>query len=256
MPAPLVLCYHALSADWPAALSTTPERFRRQLELLVERGYRGVTFTDAVAGDARGERVVAVTFDDAFRSVLELGRPILDELGIPATVFVPTDFIDRDGPLRWPGIDQWLDGPYEHELAHLTWDELRELADAGWEIGAHTGSHPRLTQLDDDALASELTRSKQACERRLGRPCTSMAYPYGDVDARVVAATRAAGYRTAAALPCRLDGEDPLEWPRVGIYRSDDERRFRLKVSPLVARARRSRAWSIVDGARRRLQQR
>ena len=81
----IVLCYHALSPTWEADLSTTPERFERQLELLVRRGYRGVTFEQAVR--APHERTVAVTFDDAYRSVLELARPILDRLGLPATVF-------------------------------------------------------------------------------------------------------------------------------------------------------------------------
>ena len=162
----IVLCYHALSLGWRAELSTTPERFERQISLLVARGYRCVTFTEAVgwAGDGR---IVAVTFDDAYRSVLELARPILDRLQAPATVFVPTDSIGSPGPLRWPGIDRWLGGRHEPELTPMSWAELRSLDAAGWEIGSHTGSHPHLTQLDDDSLRAELTRSKAACEEHL-----------------------------------------------------------------------------------------
>src|SRR5204863_4990970 len=121
----IVLCYHALSHAWEADLSTTPERFERQIELLAARGYRGVTFSAAVESAARSERdrVVAVTFDDAYRSVLELARPILDRFGLPGTVFVPTDYIDATEPLRWPGIDHWHGGPDERELVPMSWAE-------------------------------------------------------------------------------------------------------------------------------------
>jgi peptidoglycan/xylan/chitin deacetylase (PgdA/CDA1 family) len=246
----IVLCYHALSPGWRADLSTTPERFERQISLLLARGYRCVTFSEAVGGAANG-RIVAVTFDDAYRSVLELARPILDRLDAPATVFVPTDPIGSPGPLRWPGIDRWLGGCHERELTPMSWAELRSLEAAGWEIGSHTGSHPHLTQLDDDSLRGELTRSKAACEEHLTRACTSLAYPYGDVDPRVVAATARAGYRAAAGLPKRLHSQDALNWPRIGIYCLDDDLRFRLKVSPAARRLRRSAAWDSLEGLRR-----
>jgi peptidoglycan/xylan/chitin deacetylase (PgdA/CDA1 family) len=246
----IVLCYHALSPSWRAELSTTPERFERQISLLMARGYRGVTFAEAVRA-AGAERILAVTFDDAYRSVLELARPILDGLGAPATVFVPTDSIGEPGPLRWPGIDRWLGGCHERELTPMSWAELRSLDAAGWEIGSHTGSHPHLTQLDDDSLQDELARSKAACEEHLAGPCTSLAYPYGDVDARVVAATARAGYSAAAGLPQRLHSPNALNWPRIGIYCLDDDFRFRLKVSPAARRLRRSAAWDSLDGLRR-----
>ena len=248
----IVLCYHALSPTWEADLSTTPERFERQIALLVARGYRGVTFSVAVAsatGSERG-RIVAVTFDDAYRSVLELARPVLDRFGLPATVFAPTDYIGATEPLRWPGIDHWDDGPHERELTPMSWPELRSLADAGWEIGSHSGSHPRLTQLDDATLEDELARSKAACEQHLGGDCSSLAYPYGDVNARVRAGTARAGYTAAAALPRRLHSRDALDWPRIGVYRADGDFRFRLKVSrPLIA-LRRSVAWDALDRLR------
>lgn len=238
----IVLCYHAVSPDWGAELSTTPERFERQIALLAERGYRGVTFSEAATAAGKG-RVVAVTFDDAFRSVFELARPILERFDLPATVFVPTDYIDADGPLRWPGIERWLGGAHERELTPMSWAELRSLAAAGWEIGSHTGSHPHLTQTDDATLQAELTRSKAVCEQQLQSPCTSLAYPYGDLDARVVEAAARAGYDTAGALPRRLQERSLLEWPRVGVYHEDHGLRFRLKLSPTMRRLRRSSAW-------------
>jgi peptidoglycan/xylan/chitin deacetylase (PgdA/CDA1 family) len=233
----LVLCYHAVSERWPAALSTTPATFAAQLELLERRGYRGVTFTEALARAPDG-KTVAVTFDDAYRSVIELGEPILARLGWPATVFVPTDYAGAERPMSWPGIDHWSGGEFEAELMPMSWEELDGLAERGWEIGSHTCSHPRLTQLGEDALDQELRRSKAVCEDRLGRPCESIAYPYGDHDLRVAEAAKRAGYRAGGTLPKRLGTDDPLRWPRVGVYHVDDLRRFKAKVSPLVRRLR------------------
>ena len=240
----LVLCYHAVSARWTADLSVTEEHLEEQLQLLVTRGYRGMTLTDAVRGDDDG-KILVVTFDDAYRSVIELASPLLERLEIPGTVFVPTKFAGNDAPMAWPGIDQWLDGEHETELACMNWDELRRLDAAGWEVGSHTHTHPRLTQLDDDTLADEMQRSRTICTEQLGKPCESIAYPYGDHDPRVVAAAEVAGYRAAVTLPPALHRPQPLRWPRLGIYHHDTMDRFRAKVSPTVRRLRSSRGWGL-----------
>ena len=236
----LVLCYHAVSEDWPADLSITPAAFERQVGGLLRRGWTPATFTDAVLRPPAA-KTLAVTFDDAYRSVGERARPILDRLGAPATVFVPTDWPDCGEPMHWPGIEQWLGTPHEPELVPHTWDELRALDAHGWEVGAHTCSHPHLTGLDDEALARELTASRAVCMEALGHECTSVAYPYGDADARVVAAAGAAGYRAAAALPGSFATPAALEFPRVGVWHVDGRRgwRFRLKVGPARAIRRR-----------------
>ena len=238
----LVLCYHAISERFPAALSVTPDAFQRQLRLLARAGYRGVTFEEAVR--APSGRTVAVTFDDALLSVLAIAKPLLDEVGFPATVYAPTAYLDTpDRPLKWDGIEQWHGGEHEQELLPMSWDQLGGLAEAGWEVGSHTRTHPHLTQIDDVALRDELVRSREEVEQRLGRPCPTIAYPYGDYDERVVAAAGAAGYSAAGTLPARLHGERLLAWPRIGIYHVDDGRRFRMKISRAMRRLRGSRLW-------------
>jgi peptidoglycan/xylan/chitin deacetylase (PgdA/CDA1 family) len=251
----LVLAYHAVSERWPAGLSVTPERLASQLGLLTARGYRGATFHRAVA-DPPADKIVAVTFDDGFRSVATLAFPILRRLGIPATVFVPTDHVGTGAPMAWPGIDQWLGGPHEAELQPMTWTDLAMLTAAGWEVGSHTRSHPRLTRLDEAGLQDELWGSREVCERRLSRPCVTLAYPYGDHDGRVVAAARAAGYEAACTLPEQFSGDDPLRMPRVGVYHGDGGVMFRVKASPWTCRARRSAAWPAASRAVRRARMR
>lgn len=87
----------------------------------------------------------------------------------------------------------------------MTWAELREMSDAGMTVGSHTRSHEVLAQLEPAALAAELSRSRGDVEDRIGRPCSSVAYPFGGdehypgstvvaVDERVRRAAEAAGY--------------------------------------------------------------
>lgn len=245
----LVLCYHAVSPSWPAALSVTPDALDRQLAELARKGYRGACFSDALA-ERPGGRLVSITFDDGYRSVLDLAKPILDRHGYPGTIFIPTDWPGDSRPMRWPGIDGWLGSAYEHELNALTWQELRQLADAGWEVGSHTCSHPSLPSLDDATLAFELTGSKARVEDELGQPCISLAYPYGEMDARVVGVTREAGYRWAGTIPRVLSSSHSLTWPRTPIYHDDDMRRFNAKISPSLRRLRSSRLGRALDRTR------
>ena len=230
----LVLCYHGVSERWDSDLAVRPQRLRAQLQLLLHRGWKPASFTDAVT-DPPWRKTLAVTFDDGYRSVRTDAFPVLAELGILGTVFVPTALVGWPGPLQWDGIERWLGTPYESELVPMDWDELRWLAYRGWEIGSHTCSHPHLPEEDDGVLEFELTRSRESLEAHMDMPCRSLAYPYGDVDRRVIKAAGAAGYQTACTLSA-VDEPEPLAWPRVGLYDIDRGARLRLKLSTRLRR--------------------
>lgn len=229
----IVVCYHATSPTWPSELSVMPDSFEQQIEVLLRRGYRGVTFAEAVTSPGRG-KTMAITFDDGYRSVFDLAFPFLQRLDLPATLFVPTAFVGREGPMSWPGIDHWAVAPQADDLRCVSWEQVGQLVAAGWEIGSHSRTHPLLTTLQDEALDKELALSREECEAGSSSPCRAIAYPYGDVDSRVMEAARSAGYLHGAGLPVHPCPPRPLDWPRVGIYRSDGSRRHRLKVSPTV----------------------
>jgi peptidoglycan/xylan/chitin deacetylase (PgdA/CDA1 family) len=231
----VVLCYHGVSATWPAATTVTPRHLHDHVAAFLQLGYRGATFADALTAPA-GRRTIAITFDDALRSVLDSAFPILARLGVPATVFVPTRHALHGEPAAWAGHEMWVGTEHGHELDCLNWSELGQLADAGWEIASHTRSHPRLTTLDGARLRDELAGSKADCEDHLGRRCDSLAYPYSDFDDRVVRAAREAGYLFGATVPRGPRPALPLQWPRVGAYRDEPAARILLR-----ARARRSR---------------
>ena len=243
----LVLCYHAVSTEWPIGLAVRPDSLERQVAMLLRRGYTPTTFWEIVH-QPPAPRSFAVTFDDGWVSVLRDGFPILDHLGVPATVFVAAGLVDtHENPLQGRVLDEWQGGPHQDELYCLAWDKLQLLAESGWEIGAHSMTHPLLTTVDDDRLDWELRESKRRCEEMLGAPCRTMAYPTGDFDARVERAASAAGYEAAAALPKRFEAPRPLAYPRISIQRGDGDCVFRLKASAAVRRVRRSAAWPLLD---------
>jgi heparosan-N-sulfate-glucuronate 5-epimerase len=235
----LVLCYHGVSDSWPSGLAVESDHLDEQIGRLVRSGYEPTTFTDAVLGPRDRDRF-AVTFDDAYLSVLEKARPVLERHGVPGTVFVPTGLAGADGPMSWPGISEWVDTPHADELRPLSWEQLNELESAGWEVGAHSVTHARLTELSDEDLQRELRESRIACERQMRGSCTSIAYPFGDYDDRVIRAAALSGFAVGASLPPPYAEPSRLAWPRTGVYRVDSRGRFRLKASPVMRRLRRS----------------
>lgn len=239
----LVLCYHAVSDAWPSELAVRPDDLRRQIARLLERGFEATTFSEAVLR-APARKTLAVTFDDGYASMHSHALPVLSELGVPATLFVPSGFVGTGQPMRWPGIDHWVGTEHERELRPLDWLQLGDLAEAGWEVGSHTVTHPRLTRLDEPALTRELRSSREEIERRLERRCATLAYPYGDLDERVVVAAADAGYATAAALPDRFPSRPrPLEWPRLMVGREDGDAAFARRTTRAFRVALASPAW-------------
>jgi peptidoglycan/xylan/chitin deacetylase (PgdA/CDA1 family) len=222
----LIVCYHAVSDDWDHQLAVRHDAFRRQLSGLRRRGLRPVSAAAAVHG--RG-RLFHVTFDDAYASVRS-AVPVLESMGVPATIFAVSSYADDGRPLDVPELAADAAESPEH-LATMTWEELRELAGRGFEIGSHTRSHPHLPELSDDELDDELTGSRARFEDELGRPCRFLAYPYGEHDERVRAAAERAGYEAAFALWPGADGGNRFALPRAGFYREDSLVRALLKTT-------------------------
>lgn len=207
----LVLGYHGVTDRSASRQIVTRSDLRLQVAELLRRGYAGTTFSRAVLHSA-AQRRLAVTFDDGEHSVIEHGFPVLSALGVPGTVFVVASLVGSPGS--------------------LSWHDLETLAEAGWEVGSHSVTHPRLTELGDAALDEELSRSRAVIEEMLGRPCRSIAYPYGVTDKRVEAAAARAGFTAG----CTTDGTlrtNVLSWPRVGVDGLDGRLLLRLKTSRL-----------------------
>jgi peptidoglycan/xylan/chitin deacetylase (PgdA/CDA1 family) len=171
-------------------LQVSPIRFRAQLELLLDAGFCFVTLAELVRradGGVPEPGLAAITFDDGMRNNHAVALPILNEYRIPATVYVTIDYIGGDSP--WIGAGG--DG------AMMSEPELRDLAAAGWELGAHTMTHPDLSTLDYDACRKEIEESRDALEHIADIQIQTFAYPFGRYGPEAIAAVRDAGLLAA-----------------------------------------------------------
>lgn len=213
---PPILMYHRIcrDGDWrPSEFVVTATVFREQLRYLARAGYTTPRLSEVLAWNGRppaGKNPVVLTFDDGYLDNLEVALPILEEFGFTASVFPVLDLEQR-----FP----WWEGDPALRAPLLSAADMRAMESAGIEFGSHTMNHARLTRLDDDALADELVRSRETLASIVARPLPVLAYPYGEVDARVKLAVRQSGYTAALAVhtgPLELHA-DPLEIRRVGV---------------------------------------
>jgi len=148
------------------------------------------------------KRAALLTFDDGYRSVLDVALPWLERFRCPAVLFVPTDFI---------GGMNAFDKHVEPEEPICDWEALRTLNERGVLVQSRGVSHRRFSELTIEEQEVELRRSKELLENRLGRRIETFAYPYGDrgADLRGLRTImRRTGYRAAC-----LFGDGPNRWP-------------------------------------------
>lgn len=224
----LILCYHGVAesnADVdPEFLRVTPRAFREQLDVVLGAGFEVVTVAELArraAGDTPPSGLVALSFDDGMHDNHSVLLPILREYGLPATVYVATGLIGKPNPWMKPGASRMM-----------TEDELRELAAAGLELGAHTVTHPNLEELDYDACLQEMLGSRDFLARLTGEPVRTFAYPFCKYGEAAMLATRAAGFE--AAVTCQWRGSwAPFEMKRVMITGKDGPVSFALKLGEI-----------------------
>jgi peptidoglycan/xylan/chitin deacetylase (PgdA/CDA1 family) len=220
-----VLLYHAVTTtpgDHIAPFAVRPDEFERQLDAVLDAGFTAVSFGDLLreeldpptaprsSVDNNGRRVV-ITFDDGYADFAEHALPALQVRGLPSTLFLTTGWL-AGGKSRAPGPTDPM----------LSWSQLPELLECGVELGAHSHSHPHMDTLRAAALRDELVRCKEQLEDALGRRVDNFAYPHGYNGPRVRRATRATGYRAAAAVRNALHplGEDPFGVSRLTVLRT------------------------------------
>lgn len=172
-----ILTFHSVE-DGGWLLSYPPYQFARLMRRLWADGWQCVGL-DEVTGWIRTSaplpaRSFAITFDDGYQSVYTAALPVLLDLQMTATVFVATGEYPAAGD-RFPSMAG---------RSMLSWNELRELKQAGLAIGAHTVTHAELPNLSDREIERELRSSKETLEDGIGREVTSFAYPKGRYDSR------------------------------------------------------------------------
>ena len=210
-----VLMYHSIATQASPAFGRfvlDPRDFRAHLDHLVEHGFTTLTAAAVARARRRGEalpqRPVVLTFDDAYRDFLTTALPELAARGLTATLFVPTAYVGSTA--------RWLRGCGEQDRPLLPWSGLREAADAGIEVAAHSHTHPQLDRVTAARARAEAAVSRVALEDALGTAVEGFAYPYGYWDRPSRQAVRAAGFAYACQvgeLTSRA-ADDPWSVPR------------------------------------------
>jgi peptidoglycan/xylan/chitin deacetylase (PgdA/CDA1 family) len=242
-----VLLYHGVGPTTtridPGFLRVRPEAFREQLDLLAGAGFEIVTvgeFVERSGGRRPPAGMVALSFDDGMDDNHSVVLPMLRERGLRATVYVTTGLIGKPNPWMAP----------ESGARMMTVDELRELAAAGFEIGAHTVTHPDLSRLGYEECAREMRESRDALERELGVDVRTFAYPSCQYGPAAVEAARATGF--VAAVTCQGRGSwAPYELQRSLVSGKDGTASFLLKLAGLFERVSASRPGRAARAAAR-----
>jgi peptidoglycan/xylan/chitin deacetylase (PgdA/CDA1 family) len=221
-----ILAFHKVGDPSPGGWETwyynTVPEFVGYLSCLREHGWRVIDAATLVRGLSDladlGPRAALITFDDGYRSVLEVAAPVLRRFGYPAVVFVPTAHVGR-------GSHSFDADSGEPNEPLCDWGELAELERCGVSVQSHGVTHRGFSRLDAAQRDEELQRSREVLESRLQKPVELFSFPYGDGGADRAEVGRAlgrAGYRAA----CLYDGlvnpvppSDPYQLSRLTLGR-------------------------------------
>jgi len=207
--------------------SSSAANFRKHIAYL-SKSYTVVEPSNIKEAPANGaNHVVAITFDDAFQSIMKNAVPVLKELSLPAGLCVPVGSLGQSPLWHIPA-----DCPDQNETV-MTEEQVRQLDRDGFEIFSHTVRHKRLTELEDADLRAELVTSKTTLERILNHEILGLSYPHGACDARVCEAAQRAGYKLGFTIePQIVDvNTNCLQIPRFKVSARDSVLKFRLKIS-------------------------
>jgi peptidoglycan/xylan/chitin deacetylase (PgdA/CDA1 family) len=226
-----IICYHSVTSD-AAPVHHDPHKqhlplrlFLRQLDFLKGK-YNVISLSDYVAARRANRELpdysIILTFDDGFEDFYSVVAPQLRERQMPATVFVITD---RAFGRFVPNGETFLD-----------WKQVRELADAGIEIGSHSCSHVPLTELSLEEAAKELSESRTLTETHIGVSPVSLSYPFGQTSSSISALAESLGYACAIASDAGPNANDAsiYQLSRTVIASDDNVSAFAARVSGLT----------------------
>jgi peptidoglycan/xylan/chitin deacetylase (PgdA/CDA1 family) len=230
-PALPILTYHNI-ANAPRevrrwrSLYVSQGAFARQMWLLKRFGYTGLSMSAAMPylqGERTG-RIAVITLDDGYADNLDSALPVLQRYGFTATCYVVSGSVGR--------YNQWDAERLGVRKPLMSVEQLRCWQRGGMEVGAHTRSHPRLTQCDETQLHDEIHGSKATLEDHVDAPVTQFCYPFGDADDRVAGVVREAGFLAATTTRRgrATAGMDLWQLPRVQIARHHLLPQFAMRV--------------------------
>lgn len=204
-----VLAYHKIAPQPPRArargLYVNPKRFAQQIGGLQAAGFDCVGL-DGLHGPPSA---FAITIDGGFECTLEHALPVLEHLGLTATLFVASACIG--------GWNDWEIAHGEEPRRLLDEAQIRDWLAAGQRLGSLGLTCTDLTRLPRTSVREELRGSRAELEDRFGLEVEELSYPFGAHDEVVCDLAAECGYRRAVTLSPRaaVPGDDPLRLPRL-----------------------------------------
>ncbi|WP_329742378.1 polysaccharide deacetylase family protein [Dyella sp. A6] len=197
------------------SLYVNPGAFARQMWLLHRLGYTGLSMSAAMPylrGEKSG-RVAVITLDDGYADNLDAALPVLQRYRFSATCYVVSGALGQH--------NTWDADKLSVRKPMMTPTQMRAWHAGGMEVGAHTRTHPHLTQLQPSRMQDEIGGCKADLENLLGQPVSQFCYPYGDMNEHVAEAARAAGFDAATTTRRgrARAGMDLWQLPRVPVVR-------------------------------------
>ena len=216
--------YHRVGSArnaWEARYAISPARFEAHMLALARHGLHAVSVESLSqwldGGAPLAEGAFVLSFDDGFRDVRLHALPVLERLRWPFTMFLVSNLIGKE--------DFWTRASNPDGVTYplLNADEILDMQRRGVSFQSHSCSHPSLPALDDKQLASELVDSRANLQQMLGQAVEYLAYPFGHLDDRVVAAARSAGYRAAFSTQPGFNRRDVDRFRirRIDVYGTD-----------------------------------
>jgi len=228
----MILFYHRVADDRANAWTCPTALFERQMTWL-KRNVDVVSLSEAQQRIRSGNprRCVTVTFDDGYAENNDFALPLLVRERIPCTYFVTLHHVRNGVPF-----------PHDVRMGKAyrpnTLNELRDWADRGIEIGAHTRTHPDCGKIDDRArLYDEVVTSGEEIQQAIGHTVRHFAFPFGlpaNMQPLAFEMAYEAGYEGVCSAygAYNFPGNDPFHLQR--IHADDDMLRFKnwLTVDP------------------------
>ena len=212
----IVLYYHSIPSEYR-------EAFAEQVAMLA-RLARPVN-VESVPPLLPGMRHAAITFDDGFEDSLQNAVPELVKRKVPATFFVTVDVLGQLA--QW-----WPESDPERNRRIATAEQLRQLPSQWISIGAHTATHARLSELDENDAKREILESRRKLETLLGHSVDIFSFPYGDFNEKLVSLCQEAGYKRVFTTQPKYAFQNSEEFVvgRVSAEPTDWKLEFRLKL--------------------------
>jgi peptidoglycan/xylan/chitin deacetylase (PgdA/CDA1 family) len=208
-----ILAFHDTDTKFHLGLNNYhPVRLKKLLSNLKASGYR-LTSLGEYLRQSDEKNLVGLSFDDGFESFYRFALPLLMDLEMSATVFIPFDFVGRTAG--------WDYTYFLKAVSHMSREQIIEAANHGIEIGSHGCWHIDLSGAPERLVKIELERSKKGLEDMTGRRVRFISYPFGRFNAAVESLALEAGYDRGFSLASFKKSRYRFTATRFAVYATD-----------------------------------